>query len=57
MGSILLIATVVLALVLGLVNFYYSYQAKKMLEGKVRRDGNRIDDGIPPLVGCKGSGS
>jgi hypothetical protein len=35
MGSILLIATVVLALVLGLVNFYYSYQAKKMLEKKV----------------------
>lgn len=35
MESILLIATMVLALVVGLVNFYYSYQAKKMLEKKL----------------------
>lgn len=50
MANILLIATVVLALVLGLINFYYSYQAKKMLKEKLEQTEIELITASRPLL-------
>jgi hypothetical protein len=41
---------VVLALILGLINFYYSYQAKKMLKEKLEQTENELVAATRPLL-------
>ena len=50
MGSVVVIATMALTLVLIGVNFYYSYQAKRMLESKIEETKNELVMASRPLL-------
>ena len=53
MANILVLASTLLTVALVLVNFYYSYQAKKMLETKIEETKNEVMMASRPLLVAK----